>query len=592
MKKLILTTLLVSSSLYATGPEVLDGTEGKQVVSIIKDIEVKDMLEKTSEFNKCRDLYKFESGDNDAKRNDKIALAEKCFRDQLKNSAGKADKLKELSESLNLQSYGLVQSKNVKDIQDYLSDKMYESMTGVNRKEASKEKLIESMKFGKKKNIDQKTFIDLYKTQLGKNALYEVSRFCFENLRKVGGDTTKTNFGDYWSDFNGTLPADLTDDGNPKFGVISDPTDKSKIYKDIFASIQGSSEMSSDNLSKFFMECGKQISVLCGKFEQNAKTGETETKSAVGAGVTTGAAACLAKSRIKDYKKGLADAEKYSAEFEKMRNSPSALQLMIAGDPKVFGDGKDANEATIDDLTNNTSVDILEGNYNKDQAALDKAQECADKPELSKCEGFVSEGDDLAKAQRDVDLEMTLKRDVEMERVKALKAQNDKSLAEYLTDNGYFDLLKDDAYKSMSPDALAEVIGKSYEAKRQATLAEINKKLGARQVAKGEQIDETKTKELVQESKEERARLAQVVLFNNIITSQLSLKKRDSSGELTEAGRNINVIKKEKEALQGKVDDSYFQNIKSDGQGIGKDSQIAGFDILDQLLGKEEKDSN
>jgi len=592
MKKLILSTLFVSASLYAAGPirEITDGTEGKQVVSIVKDIEVKDMLEKTSEFNKCRGLYKFESGDDSKKRDEKISLAEKCFREQLKDSSGKADKLKELSEALNLQAYGLVQSKNIKDIQDYLSDKMYESMTGVNRKEADKKKLIDSMKFGKKKNIDQKTFLDLYKTQLGKNALYEVSRFCFENLRRVDGDKkTVTTFGDYWKDFKGKFTGALTDDGDPKFGTISDPTDKTKIYKDIFASIQGQNEMSPENLSAFFMECGKQISVLCKDFEDKAKTSEADTKSAVGTGVTPGASACLAKSRIKDYKQGLADAEKYAEEFDKMKSSPSGLQLLISGEPKIFGDGKDPNEATIDDLTNNTSVDILEGNYNKDQAALDKADECAQAPELAKCEGFVSEGDSLAKAQRDVDLEMTLKRDVEMERVKALKAQNDKSLIEYLTDNGYFDLLKDDAYKNMTADQLAEVIGKSYEAKRVATLAEINKRLGSRQVAKGGQIDKDETKKIVEESKEERARLAQVVLFNNIITSQLSLKKKDGNGGLTEAGRNINVIKKEKAALQGKIEDSYFQNIKTDGQGIGKDSQIAGFEILDQLLGKEEK---
>lgn len=615
MKKLILTTLLVSTSLYASSvQEIMDGSEGKQVVSIVKDIEVKDMLEKTGEFNKCRQLNTFKAGDSEADKSKKIADAEKCFQDQLKNSSGNANKLKELSETLNLQSYGLVQSKNLKDIQNYLSDKMYESMTGVNRKEADQKKLIDSMKFGKKKNIDQKTFIELYKTQLGKNALYEVSRFCFQNLRSNVNATTnptgigvggKETFAEYWANYTkGSLNVNNVDDqGFPVFGTTLDPSDKKKVYEEIFTSIQGSDKkgMGEQEMSDFFMDCGKLIVPLCNKFQISSSVNEqsTATKSNTAATMSPGAAACLAKSRIQDYKNALANAEKVAEYFEKeMKSSDRGIGLVLAGmkgEPlKIYGDGQDANEASIDDLTNNASSDFIGEEYGKDKALEDKLEKCKTNPEFASCEGVISQGDDLEKAKHDIDMEMTLKRDVEMARVRKLKQDNDATLDEYLKNNGFFEILEDPNYKSMTEDQLAEKIGKAYEAKKIATLASINNSLGKRQVSEdAKSITKADAEAAVKETKEERARLAQVVLFNNIITSHLSLKKRDASGNLSDAGRNVNAWKKEEQALNGKIDQSYFANIKksSDGAtGIDKNSQIAGFEILDELLGKTKKD--
>jgi hypothetical protein len=95
--------------------------------------------------------------------------------------------------------------------------------------------------------------------------------------------------------------------------------------------------------------------------------------------------------------------------------------------------------------------------------------------------------------------------------------------------------------------------------------------------------------EVVQETKEERARLAQVVLFNNIITGHLELKKEDGST----VGRNVNVWKKEEKGLESsQVNSNLFQNIKSsnaDAKGLSRDDKISGFQIIDSLLGKPDK---
>jgi hypothetical protein len=602
MKKLIYTlTFLVLplSAFTQTQPEIVTPGDGKNIVSVVKDLQVRDMLEKTNEFNDCRKKNEFKADATPAARNEAIKKAQECFRTELEKDKGK-EKLKALSEALNLQHYGLVQSKNIKDIQSYLSDKMYESLTGVNPKDAD---FKEKMKFKNRKHIDQKVFIEMYRSQLGKNALYEVSRFCFENLRLISPTNPQaTTFSEHWASYvpGSIAVGTVNDSGTPQFGTtLSSPDDKSTVYKEIFNSIQSADAtkaMSDANMSAFFMECGKIIVPLCEGFRTTTATQSLTTNDSQVAisGNNVGAAACLAKARIQDYRKALADTEKIATLFNEMAARDTDLgNLALKGEPiKLFQSGKDGNE-TIDDLTNFTSNDVLSGGYSKDELANQKAEKCSQRAELAECEGFLSEGEDLDKAKHTVEMEMTLKREVEMARVKKLKELNDQSLPDYLKENGMFDLLEKDKYKTMTEKELMDAIGSSFEAKKLATLNQINNKLGARQVSK----DETKSQissdavKVVKEAKEERSRLAQVVLFNNIITSHLSLKKRDADGNEQTAGRNINAWKKEEAALgTAQVDAALFENLKkgSEGaQGLGKDNQIAGFELLDEILGKE-----
>jgi hypothetical protein len=274
MKKLILSIVLSASTLYAADtsqPEIVDPQDGKRIVAQIKDLQVQQMLDKTSEFQKCRDKNKFEASDvNDlAKRSQKIADAEKCIKDELGQDKS-GEKLKELSDALNLQHYGLIQSKNVTDIKNYLADKMYQSLTGIDRKNPNPKELLKSMKFKNRKHVDQKVFIDMYRTQLGKNGLFEISRFCFEDLRSADPAAAgKTSFGSHWADYkNGRLKqllkdGMLKDSGSPPFGKdLGSPDDKSIVYKEIFNSI-AVDQLSDQQMSDFFLECGSMIVQLC-----------------------------------------------------------------------------------------------------------------------------------------------------------------------------------------------------------------------------------------------------------------------------------------------------------------------------------------
>jgi hypothetical protein len=489
----ILCGIILHTPLNASD-EIIDPDASRQFSTVIKDVEVEDMLNKTSEFKDCRDFNQFKAGEKEPERTQKIRAAEKCFRDKL--TKGKSeDELKKLSEQLNLQQYGLVKSKSSQDLQKYLNDKMYKSMTGVDPNEKNLEKLKEDLKFGKKKHIDQAVFIEMYKTQLGKNALYEVSRFCFENLRsKIPGSSNASTFAEHWSNYtpgsltttnaDGSVTLNVNDSSSPKFGTTLETEDKNKIYEDIFKSIQGAngSGLTAALLKDFFLECGKTIVPLCEGFQkdQNVKDLDKIKSETSISQMSPGATACLTKSRLHSYRKAIGDATKVADYFSKeMKNSDKSASLYLSalkGQPfKMYGNG--ADDETVDDLTNYASKDFVEGGLSQDELFKEAAEKCQAKPELSECEGIISNGESFEKAKHAVEQEMTLKREVEVARIRELK-KNKENLKKYLEENGYADILAQYENGTLNEAGIEEKVGQAFEAKKIALLQQMNAKLG------------------------------------------------------------------------------------------------------------------
>jgi hypothetical protein len=625
MKKLIYLLALSTAPAYASGTEIVGRDDGRNITSQIRDLEVEEMLRQTSEFDECRRRNQFAASDSPTARDQKTQAAQECFRRRV-SDVRDPRRLQQLSEILNLQQYGLVKSKNVRDIQSYLDDKMYKALTGVDRREADKRRLVESLKFKNKKHLDQALFIDLYKTQLSKNALYEVSRFCFESFRKDGVPVSGKSFGEYWREnFSQSLQVgDVTDTGTAAdFGAISDPEKKEKVYEDIFRSLSigGQNGFDREKLSQFFMTCGALIRPLCDDFKNSARQNIRENRSMVTLGAGTapaqpprpaapapspegatpedaapggrkGAVACLAQNKIMEIKKALADTEKIREQFDQMAENPqSAAAALFRG--KIFTPGQDGAE-TLDNLSNYTSADVLEGGRRLDDQSAAAAERCTSSPELAACENFFVNQEQLDRAKHDVDMEMTLKREVEMARVRELKARDQQKLEDYLREQGYFPLLQRLQAGTLTDEQLVQEIGAQFEAKKMATLAQINRNLGSRQVRREANPEEIRqaSQTSIRQSKEERARLAQVVLFNNVITSHLELTRRDAQGNRTSAGRNVNAWRKEEQGLSGaQIDAGLFANLRaSDGgqaaNGIGANEQLGGMELIDQLLGK------
>ncbi len=591
MKHLILSLVLVPSYVLAQVQEMDTKEYGKKAISIVKDFEVQGMLEGTAEFNKCKEKAKFSDKDSPGTRESKVADAQACFKTEMSKQRD-PEALKKLAESLRLESYGLIPSKNVNDIQNYLSNKMYKSLTGVDLEERDRTKLMNSMDFKNRKLVDQKVFIQLYKTQLGKNALMEISRFCFESFRNTDPTAKDAkDFATHWARTDYPI-GQLTDvpSGGP-FGNFQAATSKEDIYRNIFESIQGAGKKV-DSFENFFGYCSQNIAPLCKVYEESVAKNPTGSDS-------KGANACLTLNKLREIKKALADSQKVSEDFDEMSKESVAVALGGGVAPKFYG--KDSTEdESIFNLTSYTSKDVVEGGFSKDEQLEEKREKCAKQPELSDCEDFLSIGDDLEKVKHNYQLQMAMKKEVELARVREMVKNGKKGLKEYLEANGYYDILNDP--EIMTNDAsgkkLEEAIANSFEAKKKATMDALRSKVGSRQMSSKE-TDADKKKAITvnaEVSRDERARLGQVILFNNIITSYIRITKTEAgSKKKGEEGRNVQAWKKEQQSLEANksIDKSVFANlegsIKPDEGGIStKDSEIVDVGMLDGILGKKD----
>lgn len=595
------------------GMGLSDGDIKKKFLSTVKDVEVEKLLGASAEFNKCREKGKFDSADSKDKQTVKLNDATTCFKDELSKKT--PAELKKLSESLSLQDYGLVKSNSVNDVTEYLQKKMTKSLTGRDPDEKDPEKIKEQLKWGKQKIVDQKVFVDLYKNQLMKNALFEVSRYCFENLR-IKNNNSDSNFATHWAKSGGLddlvenpttkvkEPKDLsqlTDSGEPPFfpKTSFDTSKKEVVYKEILNGLAGGMEISTKQYEHYFTYCSAAMPALCNQYKKDllktpspessiVTTDFTDTKN-----FSIGAASCLAMDRLRNLRRAMDNTDKVAKQFDEMEQKDGAALKMLS-DPLFYERGNNANEESLDELTAVSSASMLDkSETNKDKEKL--AKDCETGQGGSKCDDFLSEGDDFNKALIRTETEMTLKRELEVARVKKLK--DVKELKEYLTENGMYEILNDlENNPSMTPEAVALEIGKIYEARKVATIQGLKLKVGQRQIsekdAKGKTPDELNRikYENVKTSSEEKARLAQVVLFNNIITSQLSLK--DSKDK--NLGRNVTAWNKEIKGITEdsglSEDDTLFKGLqktaKEEGKNIDNASLVDG-GIIDSILGKE-----
>lgn len=606
MKKLILSLILIPFLASAENEmQISDNAIQSKFLTIVKDVEVENMLGKTAQFNTCREKNKFDPKEKDPNViNANLQAATQCFKDELaKNKNPKA--LQELAESLKLQNYGLIQSKNVGEITEYLSRKMRKSLTGVDYDD----KDPKNLKWSNTKIVDQKVFIDLYTNQLMKSALLEVSRFCFENLEKI--DSSKngisksvpigTNFVTYWGINDMPMVKDAAGNSIPVITNIGDAsadsflniatgtdlTKKEDVLKEIQKGIAGS-DAKPDHYKHFLSFCQGSIKLLCADFRQDttALQDAKDNKTTIHTKMSRGANACLTMDRLQGIRTTMANTEKVAKQFAEMGEKKGDFALQMLENPKIYQNGKGADEESLDALTSYSSADMLKDGG---EDLSDLETRCAQDATSDECKEFLVVGDSLDKAIHNVESEMNLKREIEVATVKEIFDKPDE-LDKYLTDNGHFDLINRLKDKSLKPEDIEIELGKIYDARKVAEIDTLRLKVGKRQINEAE---ETKlgagTKGMIEanikDTKEERARLAQVVMFNNIITSQLELK--DAQGN--SVGRNVTGWNKEIAGMGGAYDGKLFEGIKGDALQHGStrdDISISGGGIIDSILGK------
>jgi hypothetical protein len=590
MKWLIL--LLISIGM-AQANEISDKEINNKFLSVVKDVQVEGMLSETAEFNDCRQKNEYQA------KKDPSALqtATNCFKEKLENR--NPEELKKLADKLELENYGLIKSKNLKEITNYLSKKMTKALTGHDPDETDPQKIKESLLFKNRKFADQKVFIELYNNQLMKNALFEVSRFCFENLRKTS-KSNSTDFASHWDGIsNGSVPKidEIDDLGKPSFLKLPDKFDaskSSKVYEEIIKGLTPQKAIDPELYKNFFGYCQQSLPLLCDSFKKsaavtNAATGNVNQPDvSKGEEMTKGANACITLDRLRSIRTALTHVEKVMKQFEEMDDT--SIELLLSEPAKLYQRGSGEGEESLDQLTSYSSADML-ANAKSDKdidAKIDRCKQSGGK----ECDEYLEISDSLSKAIHNVETEMNLKREIELAKIRKLKEQ--QKLDDYLIENGFFELAEKLKNSPSGFDIESEV-QKIFDARKVAAIEGLKTKVGRRQITEEESkamgnsaVNQMKAENMIT-SKEERARLAQVVMFSNIITSQLELTDKNTKKVV---GRNVTAWEKEAQGLEqaNAFNPSLFQGLKDaadKGGGSLKDASVVGGDIIDQILGKK-----
>lgn len=179
---LIITLLILSSASFAT--KTADGKLKEQETEIYlaqaKAREIEEQLSESELLKACKE---------NKKTNKEI---EDCVKDVFEKNPDAAE---EFADKVNLKSFDLNASKNSTSIRKYLSERLRKALYG------------EPQKGKMQKLVDHEVYSKLYRSQIGKNILMEVSNYCIVNLGfdgepyqvvnhcvtdkdgKVGGDT-------------------------------------------------------------------------------------------------------------------------------------------------------------------------------------------------------------------------------------------------------------------------------------------------------------------------------------------------------------------------------------------------------------------
>lgn len=614
--KTLLILLGLAISVFAAADsmqEISDAEISNQLVSVAQDIRNEQVIAGVPDLQSCQQAYqRTQTARAPGAPDPGLAALETCVKTKI-GSLG-AQRAATLSDHLNLVTYNLIPSKSVQNVTNYLTEKLYQSLTGIDLKQKDVAQRIQAMRFKNKKQVDHKDFYVLYKTQIAKNALYEVSRFCLMDFRRhlrptspnppTAPSTAPTSFSLHWgdlADFASKNPPlnsyTLHDSGEPKFEQSSPSSNSSSdpetAYRDILKNVFDKNESNASStgidqqrLNNFFMFCGRKINEMCKDYETKCTTGSSCPTPLSGqtlpdTALAGGSKACLAKTRLTAFRKAMTASDEIVRGISE--NAGRDITLALDGNEivKRYNRGQ-GDEKSINELTNIASADFYQQTQGDNTS---EAQNCLGNP--TNCDQFAIVSDAENRIEQNTNLVYLAKREAELARVRQLVTMGGQPLEKYLED--HYPDLKD---KKNDKD-LEKFISQRWDARRTGMIKEIQDKIGSRQVTEKEAGVKDAKKNVAKSNAEqvlsERNRLAQVVFFNNIISSSLVLQ--DGSG--TELGRNVQAQKNEFDSSDT-IAQGVFTNLRtkledkddaSKDRGTSGNESISSITFLNEFIG-------
>ena len=598
--------LLASFSVGVLGVEEINyATLSSRFVTSVKEAQIDANFTSMPEVQDCVTQNTITEVDSKDEIQKKQRGAANCLRSKL--SAVDDSKLTELGEKLQLDAYGVVKGKSNQALVDYLSGRLEKVLYG-----AENGKVVN---LGKQKLVDQKVFVDIYETQLGKNILLDVSNYCFNRL-----DLDENNSLTRLKEIS-ALGQDAVDE-KVKTGKFKDeaPTNAATPITDttnIYDSIKGELENVTKNLSpkdaaealnNLFLVCATAIPKMCDYYEdclcryKASKPNEFPNAPACNPNPkfrcidTTfakpperGSHSCHVSARLRGYRTNLEAVKTTKDRFDKEYGAVEG-STPYKGKQHYDKANTRANES-IDDLTSITTSEI-DGALKVTELANETGaipDDCASAPEKAECEKFFYKESEVKRfAQSSASYSAATL--LESEKINRLASKDDE-LKTYLNSRGYFDL--EGQVGKMSSAEIVAAARSRFEAEREATFTEMTNAFERKQFTTDLNETEEQKNERAQKVKREYQNkgkeFQQLVLFNNVVSSYLSLRSAEDGKQL---GKNLRALDRETRTAESQAGAGdaigYFRGIIGDekSQLNDSDSPVVDVGFLDAILGK------
>jgi|GEM_PF-5822117 len=601
--------LLISMTAFAQGEGFNYETLSQRFVTSVKEAQVDADFLQIQEVQDCVSENPVTNVEDKAKIQEAQRKAANCLR--AKFAAVDEGKLTELSKKLELDAYGVVKGKSNQALVDYLSGRLEKALYGAEGGNV--------VRLRDQKLVDQKVFVDIYETQLGKNILLEISNYCFSRLDITPKPNGRLKQLAGLNSQSGNQIKDnvLTQGFDDRASVGTAITDTSNIYDNIKGELEQvtlglDAQAAAAKLNNLFIVCVTAIPKMCEMYEdclcqyKQSKPQEYPNTPACNPNAvykcssvpTTmpdrGSHSCHVSARLRGYRTNLTAVKATQDRFSQDYGSVAGTEVFRGKDS--YDKAAAGPNESVDDLTSMTTSEVDAAFKTSELAAETGAipDDCAAKPEEPECAKFYYKGSEVEKfAQSSAGFSAATL--LESEKINRLATKDDE-LKKYLNGRGYFDL-EAQVGQGNSADIVAAARNR-FEAEREATFTEMTNAFERKQFTTDVLANETdaqkqtRAEQVKKEYQNKGKEFQQLLLFNNVVSSYLDLRRMGDNGELESAGKNTRAFEREvrtaqnQEGSEGALE--YFSQINSgeDSKLRDSDTPLVNIDFLDQILGK------
>lgn len=503
-------------------------------------------------------------------------------------------------------------SKSLIALENHLKGQLETALYGERKFENDKNKLIKTERI-----VDQKTFFDLFESQLGKNVISSLSNYCI-NAAYVGENQ-------FFIIHKDSIKRDATVEENLKsLDVVADGTlDAAKHWNICIKYVQDHCHqpekitkqnekgefIDEDYLNNTSFKSGISKSCLDSQKKPSSSTAEIEKIEAECEEDIkyTQQRACETVEYISQARRSLEYNKTITAKFKELEvNSPGTV--------KVYDSSK--ADKNIDEITTLTSNDLNSKDAKKgEQTAIeagkmeaDEFKECFESGQIKNvevCKKYLQTNTNERLAEL---TEMKLNSEASISELEEL-VKDEENVIKILKEDGY----TEDQAKSMAKsEEIKRQITQRYKSKEQGILNSAIEEMEKITSKKNEVIDKDdieKLQNIEKDLKSKTKEFAQLVHYNNIVAGYLSINSEDKDGKKVSSKNsrsillelNNNIFNEQNRDVASSMNDSFKTSRKTDDRfketleqtGFNPEDvdeksnnvQLSPADILKELIG-------